>query len=186
MLDAIYSQAKRISKGDPDLCQNILAFNYVNLQNADARGKSLSIGEQVNFMKHRASELRSGARHFIGHGHYKGKDDVYAPLPYLRGDIQIHHFDYSDASDNKECIADGKGKLTWTTSHKHLEDELVFKMDLELFTSLLSAIERQIFLLRFAGYDVKEIASQLRMKTTTVRVYLRDLGREFKHWFALA
>ena len=176
MLDAIYSQAKRISKGDPDLCQNILAFNYVNLQNANARGKILSIGEQVNFMKHRAGELRSGARHYIGHGHYKGKDDVYAPLPYLRGEIQIHHFDYSDASDNKECIADGKGKLTWTTSHKHLEDELVFKMDLEIFTSLLSQVERQIFLLRFAGYDVKEIASQLQMKASTVRVYLRDLG----------
>lgn len=182
MLNVIYSQARRISKGDPDLLQNILAFNHLNLQSADAKGKCLSIGEQVNFMKHRASELRSGTRHFVGHGQYKGKDDVYSPVPYFRGDIHLHHFDYAD-SENEECIGDGKGELTFTTSIKHLEDELVFQLDLDEFIAMLIPVERQIFVSRLAGYNVDEIADELKIKSTKVREYLRDLGIAFKSWF---
>jgi hypothetical protein len=184
ILDIIYSQAKRIYNGDPDLLQNILTFNHSNLQSANARGKSLSIGEQVTFMKHRASELRSGVRHFVGHGQYKGKDDVYSPLPYLRGDIKVHHFDYADG-ENEECIGDGKGELTFTTSIKHLEDELVFKLDLNAFKSMLQPIERQIFLSRLAGYSVNEIADELALTSSSVRKYLADLGVAFKSWFLM-
>ncbi len=184
MLDVIYSQAKRISKGDPDLLQNILAFNHLNLQSAQSRGKALSIGEQVNFMKHRASELRSGTRHFLGHGQYKGNNDVYHPIPYYQGKVQIHHFDYSDG-ENGEKSGDGKGDLTSSTSTKHLEDELVFKMDLELFKSMLSPMERQIFVSRIAGYSVNEISDRLKIKPSTIRIYLQQLGVEYRHWFQM-
>jgi hypothetical protein len=184
MLNVIYSQARRISKGDPDLLQNILAFNHQNLQNAQLKGKNLSIGEQVNFMKHRASELRSGARHFVGHGQYKGIDDVYSPFPYLRGDVKIHHFDYSDG-ENEEQIGDGKGELTFTTSIKHLEDELVFQVDLDEFILMLLPFERKIFLSRVAGYSIGEIADELKIKSTRVSEYLRDIGDAFKSWFLM-
>ena len=185
MLDVIYSQAKRIAKGDTDLEQNILAFNHLNLQSAQSKGKCLSIGEQVNFMKHRASELRSGARHFVGHGQYKGNDDVYSPVPYFRGDIYLHHFDYHDALDHDECIGDGKGELTFTTSIKHLEDEVIFRLDLDEFIAMLIPVERQIFVSRLAGYNVDEIADELKIKSTKVREYLRDLGDAFKSWFLM-
>ena len=184
MLNVIYSQAKRISKGDPDLLQNILAFNHQNLQNAQSRGKALSIGEQVNFMKHRASELRSGARHFVGHGQYKGNDDVYSPVPYFRGDIHLHHFDYTDG-DNDEQTGDGKGELVYTSSIKHLEDDVIFEMDLNAFMSMLIPIEKQIFVSRLAGYSIGEIAEEIDLTTSSVRSYLSDIGTAFKSWFLM-
>lgn len=184
MLNIIYSQAKRISNGDPDLLQNILAFNHLNQQSALSRGKCLLIGEQVNFMKHRASELRSGARHFVGHGQYKGNDDVYSPVPYFRGDVNLLHFDYADG-ENEECIGGGKGELAFTTSFKHLEDELVFKLDLNTFKSMLEPIERQIFVARLAGYSISEIADEHDLTTSSVRSHLADIGTVFKSWFEL-
>jgi len=182
MLDAVYSQAKRIARGDPDLEQNILAFNYQNLQSANARGKQLSIGEQVNFMKHRAGELRSGTRLPIGHGRYKGKDDVYHPLPYFQGKIQIHHFDYADG-ENEEQTSDGRGELAYTSSRMHLEDEILFDVDIEQFTSMLSPIEKRIFLSRVAGYNVDEIAKDLAISTSSVKKHLSEIGEAFKEWF---
>ena len=179
MNHAVYSQAKRIAKGDQDIEQNILAFNHLNRQSALSRGKCLSIGEQVNFMKHRASELRSGARHYVGHGQYKGNDDVYSPVPFFRGDIHLHHFDI------EESTGDGKGELVYTSSIKHLEDELVFQMDLNAFKSMLQPIERQIFVSRIAGYNIDEIADELKIKSTRVREYLRDIGDAFKNWFEM-
>ncbi len=58
----ILQKAKRISKNDPDIQQNILAWNFQNLQSAAAKGRELSIGEQIKFMRRRASELRAGKR----------------------------------------------------------------------------------------------------------------------------
>ena len=185
MLNVIYSQARRISKGDDDLMQNILAFNHQNLQNAQLKGKYLSVGEQVNFMKHRASELRSGVRHYLGHGRYKGIDDVYSPFPYLHGDIQIHHFDYANG-DNDEQTGDGKGELTFSTSIKHLEDECLFEIDFKQFTSMLTPVERKIFLSRLAGYSIGEIAKEIDLTTSSVRSYLSDIGTAFKSWFLMS
>ena len=185
MLDSIYSQAKRISNGDPDLLQNILAFNHQNLQNAQLKGKCLSIGEQVNFMKHRASELRSGARLPIGHGRHKGKDDVYHPWPYLHGKVKIHHFDYQDSSEHEEFIYDGKGELAFTTSIKHLEDECLFEIDFKQFTSMLMPIERKIFLSRLEGYSISEIADEIDLTASSVRSYLADIGVAYRSWFEL-
>jgi hypothetical protein len=180
MHDISYSQAKRISGDDPDLEQNILAFNHLKLQSALARGEKLSIGEQVNFMKHRAGELRSGARLPIGHGRYKGKDDVYHPGQYFQKKVEIHHFDYPE-----ECINDGRGSLTFTSSIKNLEADALFEVDIEQFTSMLIPVERKVFLLRIAGYDVDEIADELKINSTTVRIYLRDAVVVFKKWFSI-
>ena len=179
MNHAVYSQAKRIAKGDQDIEQNILAFNHLNLQSADARGKYLSIGEQVNFMKHRASELRSGARHYVGHGHYKGNDDVYSLVPYYQGKVKIHHFDF------EEQTGDGKGELTFTSSIKHLEDECLFEIDFKQFTSMLTPMERQIFTSRIAGFAVEEISDELDITSSIVRKHLCDIGDAFKSWFEM-
>lgn len=184
MNSAVYSQAKRIAKGDQDVEQNILAFNHLNRQSALSRGKCLSIGEQVNFMKHRASELRSGARHFVGHGQYKGNDDVYSPVPYYQGKVKIHHFDYADG-DNDENTGNGKGELVYTSSIKHLEDELVFQLDLNTFKSILIPVEKKIFTSRIVGYSVDEIADELNIATSSVRKYLADIGDAFKRWFEM-
>ena len=85
MQPEIYSQAERIAGGDPDLKQNILAMAFQNTQNAIARGKELCIGEQVNFMKFRAGNLKSGSRYDFGHANYKSSEDVYSSLdvPWL-------------------------------------------------------------------------------------------------------
>ncbi len=77
MQPEIYSQAERIARGDLDLQQNILAMTYQNTQNALSRGKDLSVGEQVNFMKFRVGNLKSGSRYDFGHANYKGSQDVY-------------------------------------------------------------------------------------------------------------
>jgi len=182
MQNSIYSQAKRIARGDPDLEQNILAFNFQNLQSANARGKQLSIGEQINFMKHRAGELRSGTRLPIGHGRYKGNQDVYHPQPYFQGKIQIHHFDYAEG-DNEEQTSDGRGELAYTSSRMHLEDEILFDVDIEQFTSMLSPIEKRVFLSCVAGFNIDEIAEDFAISMSTVKRSLSEIGVAFKEWF---
>jgi len=89
MDDIILSQANKIANGDPDVVQNILAWNYQNFSNAFEKGRVLSIGEQVNFMKHRAGELRSGIRRDFGHGGYHANEDVHCKNLYYNGEVEI-------------------------------------------------------------------------------------------------
>ena len=95
MRQEVLSQADRISRGDDDLRQNMLSFNYQNNYNALSRGKKLSIGEQVNFMKMRASELKSGKRYDFGHNRYKGSDDVYNLQRFYNGDVRVLRIHYA-------------------------------------------------------------------------------------------
>jgi len=65
MLPAIEKQAMRIAKGDKDIAQSVQAMVFCTYQRALERGKNLSIGEIVNLLKWRASEIKSGVRlHF--------------------------------------------------------------------------------------------------------------------------
>ena len=91
MDNAILSQANRIANGNPDIMQNILAWNFQNYNNAFVKGKQLSIGEQVNFMKHRAGEFRFGIRRDFGYGRYHANEDVFNKKLYYSGEVEIHH-----------------------------------------------------------------------------------------------
>ena len=112
---SILSQANRIAKADSDVMQNILACNFQNYIGALAKGKKLSIGEQVNFMKYRAREFRSRYRRDFGHGRYHAHQDVLNKKLYYAGKVEIHHFQYYDESENEEDVNNGKGEITWFT-----------------------------------------------------------------------
>jgi len=62
----ILKKASQISQSDPDIQQNILAWNFQNLKSAAAKGKKLSIGEQVKFMRRRASNFELGLEDILG------------------------------------------------------------------------------------------------------------------------
>ena len=108
---SILSQANCIANGDPDIVQNILACNFQNYIGALAKGKKLSIGEQVNFMKHRAGEFRSRYRRDFGHGGYHANEDVHCKKLYYSGEVEIFHIQYADESEHIEDINNGKGEI---------------------------------------------------------------------------
>jgi len=182
---AILSQANRIANENPDTLQNILAWNYQNYNNAFVKGKQLSIGEQVNFMKHRAGEFRSGKRRDFGHGRYHANEDVHCKKLYYDGEVKIHHFQYEDDADHEECPNDGKGDITAFTSIKDVEAAVIFQIDFEKFLSLLSNEERNIFLKRLEGFTLKEIANDIKLDITTVQRWLRTLCEKYIDWFGL-
>jgi hypothetical protein len=185
MENVIISQANRIANGDPDIMQNIVACNFQNCNGALAKGKKLSIGEQVNFMKHRAGEYRSGIRRDFGHGRYHANEDVHCKKLYYAGEVEIHHFQYHDESENEEDVNNGKGEITSFTSVKDVEASCIFQVDFEQFLGRLSNIERNIFLMRLEGYSISEIAKDLMLDVTTIRRWLTMLGRRYVHWFGI-
>ncbi|MBD3340632.1 MAG: hypothetical protein GF353_16105 [Candidatus Lokiarchaeota archaeon] len=174
MSPAILSQAKRIANGDTDVLQNILANIFQNCTVASAKGKTLSIGEQVNFMKHRAGELRSGARNHFGNYDRKA-GDVYNKHLYYQGKVEINYLHFEDD--------DGKGALTAFTAMKNSEDNYILKIDLENFIDTLSDRERIIFMKRLEGYQHREIADVMNLSLWTIGRKLTDIGRRFIAWF---
>ena len=185
MENVILSQANRIANGDPDIMQNILAWNFQNWSSASAKGKTLSIGEQVNFMKHRAGEFRSGIRRDFGHGRYHANEDVHCKRLYYTGEVEIHHLQYNDESENEEDVNDGKGEITWFTSVKDVEASCIFHLDLEKFLALLSTKERNILLKKLEGFTNIEIADDLMVDVATVRRWLKTLCGRYSDWFGL-
>ena len=181
----ILSQANRIANGDPDVMQNILAWNFQNCAGANARGKMLSIGEQVNFMKHRAGEFRSGVRRDFGHGGYHASQDLFNKKLYHSGEVEIFHFHYSDEAEHSEDINNGKGEISAFTSIKDVEAACIFQVDFEEFLGRLSEKERNIFLKRLEGYTMAEIANDVKLDVATVRNWLKTVGRKFIDWFGI-
>jgi hypothetical protein len=177
MSPAVLSHARRISKGDPDIEQNILACNVQNYRSAQTRGKELSIGEQVVFMQHRAGEFRSGIRNEFGSKGCKSKDVMNKKL-YYQGKVEVHHIDHE--VENPEG---GKGAITAMTSVKNHEANYIFQIDMEIFLGALPDEERMIFVMRIEGFKQREIAEKLRWKVNAVRKTLFDIGRKFAEVF---
>ena len=176
MHEIIYSQANRIARGDQDIEQNILGMLFQNNQNATAKGKVLSIGEQVNFMKYRAGNLRSGSRNDFGHGKYKAWQDVYNKLLYYQGELEIHRIHYEDESGNEEQPESGRGNLNTILAEYHLEDECLSAVDMESFVSGLSEMDRDILVNRLAGFSFKEISRFLNCSVVYVRQRFYDVS----------
>ena len=185
MRPEVLSQADRISRGDEDLRQNILSFNCQNNYNALSRGKNLSIGEQVNFMKMRASELRSGKRYDFGHNRYKGSDDVYNLQRFYNGDVRVLRIHYSDESGNDEFPENGIGELTFETSNKNAEQQYLFNVDIEAFLKTLNRCERIIFTKFVSGYSYNYISDIVKLSPYEVSDNMRMIGLEFAKWFEI-
>jgi hypothetical protein len=174
MQPEIYSQANRIANGDPDLQQNILAMTFQNTQNAISRGKDLSVGEQVNFMKYRVGNLKSGSRHDFGHGQYKGSQDVYAKHLYFKGELEIHRIHYEDEEWDDQPQTD-KGFTTGVLAKVNLEDECLLAIDLENFIAVLPVEDREILVRRMAGFSYNEIADALKCSSYRVQDRFREI-----------
>jgi hypothetical protein len=185
MQNVITSQANRIANGNPDVMQNILAWNFVNCESTSAKGKTLSIGEQVNFMKHRAGEYRSGIRRDFGHGRYHANGDVHNKKLYYAGEVEIYHLQHEEDAEHAEDINDGKGEITSFTSIKDVEAAVIFQVDLEKFLSLLTNKERIIFLKRLEGFTLKEIAGDCKLDVDAVRRCFKTLYGKYILWFGI-
>ena len=121
MLPALQSQASRIFNGDKDGMQDALSMAYLNYTRCLARkNRKLSIGECVNFMKHRATELNNGTRPHFGNVTTRRTNDVYFRLAYLDGEVERLSFDFED-SENEEG---DHGQIAFQTRVPHREDDI--------------------------------------------------------------
>jgi hypothetical protein len=98
----ILSKASQISNKDSDIKQNILAWNFQNLKSAAVKGKKLSIGEQIKFMRRRAGELRAGTRRYFGNNGGHLAKDVFNKNLYYSGKLKLLKIHYTDESGNEE------------------------------------------------------------------------------------
>ena len=91
MLPTLQSQASRIFNGDKDSTQNALGIAYANYNSCLSRkNRQLSIGELMNFIKYRATELNNDTRPHFGNISNKRTNDVYFKLAYLDGKVDLH------------------------------------------------------------------------------------------------
>ena len=147
----VLQKANQISNKDPDITQNILAWNFQNIKNASAKGKKLSIGEQIKFMRSRAGELKAGTRRYFGNNGGHLAKDVFNKNLYYSGMIKLLRIHYEDDSGNEENPNRGRSEIAAFTSTKDVEAGCIFNLDLEKFLTSLSKIERTILLKKLEG-----------------------------------
>jgi len=186
MLPPLMSQAIRIAKHDNDLTQNIISMAFMTYNSAQKRGKDLSIGELVNFMKYRAGDLKKGKRLPVGSVREKTTQDVYNIRNYFHGHVKLLSLDFS-TSDNECCedAVDGLGELTVATACRSCSDNVLFEVGFESFLRQLSPRSRQVFMLRLAGYNCSEIVKSAHICSHTLKASLKRTGRKFIDYFEL-
>jgi len=175
----ILQKAYQISKCNQDIQQNILAWNFQNLKNAAAKGKVLSIGEQIKFMRRRAVELRSGTRRYFGNNGGHLAKDVFNKNLYYSGKIKLLKIHYDDDSGNEENPNRGRSEIAVFTSLKDVEAGCIFNLDLEVFLSGLSKTETTILLKKLEGFSINEIGEIVRLSRYSVATKLKNIGRRY-------
>ena len=178
MAKPLMSQAKRIAHNDPDLAQSIVAMAYKAYDNAQSRGKNLSVGELVNFMKYRATDLKNGKRLPFGNRSTQMFRDVYNPRNYLNGDVEVFSLDFMP-DDKDRDYSD-----SIQTSRKDGSDNVVFQIGLQRFFKNMPQA-KVLFQMREAGYSYKEIAQHLHKPVYKIKRQIKEFGREFIRYFEL-
>ena len=175
----ILQKASLISQGNPDIKQNILAWNFQNLKSAAAKGKKLSIGEQIKFMRRRASELRSGTRRYFGNNGGHLAKDVFNKNLYYSGKIKLFRIHYKDEAGNDEDPDKGRSEIAAFTSIKDVEAGCIFNLDLEVFLAGLSGTEKTILLKKLEGFSINEIVGIVNLSRYVVTSKLKNIGRRY-------
>ena len=175
----ILKKANQISKNDPDIRQNILAWNFQNLKSAASKGNKLSTGEQIKFMRRRAGELRSGARRYFGNNGGHLAKDVFNKNLYYSGKIKLLRIHYKDEAGNDEDPDKGRSEIAALTSIKDMEAGCIFNLDLEVFLAGLSKTEKTILLKKLEGFSIDEIVEIVRLSRYSVTTKLKNIGRSY-------
>ena len=179
MAKPLMAQANRIARNDADLAQSIISMAYKAYENAQSRGKELSVGELVNFMKYRASDLKNGKRLPFGNRSTQMSRDVYNPRNYLNGNIEIFSFDLK--ADDK----DYDYSFSILTSRKDGSNDVIFQIGLEKFFKSTGPQAKVLFQMREAGYTYKEISQHLHQPVYKIMRQIKEFGREFIRYFDL-
>ncbi len=159
---------------------------YCNHLAASSRGKELSVGELVNFMKHRCGELRQGRRLPFGNKSGRSMGEVYRVSNYLNGNVELLSLNFarSDGESGEDSF-DGQGQITAMVATRDMSEDALFEVGMEGFLAGFRDWVRCAFLLKVAGYTYKEIARRLCRSPDSVRCRLRQVGRKFIAYFEL-
>ena len=184
--EPLVAQAYRIAKGNQDHAQDIMAMAYCNHLAAASRGKELSAGELVNFMKHRCGELRQGRRLPFGNKSGRSTGEVYRVSNYLNGNVELLSLNFTGLDgESKEDALDGQGQITAMIATRDMSEDALFEVGMEGFLGSFREWVRHAFLLKVAGYTYKEIARGLCRSPDSVRRHLKLAGRKLIEHFEL-
>ena len=171
MYTILERHADRISRGDMDLKQDLLSLSYTTYSSAFSRRHELSLGELVNFMLHRAGELRSGKRRHFGNLGHNGPKDVYSIVRYYNDDVKITHLNGSEGIDD----------VLLDSFHKRrapIADKIAFRIDFKNFLMNLPERDRLILTKRMEGYKLKEISLIFNSSPSGISRCLKKMGEE--------
>ena len=83
--------------------------------------------------------MKSFLRYDFCHVNYKASEDVYNKQLYFNGELEIHHIQYEEDSEQNEQPENGKGFFTGILAKVNLEDECLLAIDLDVLFLLISA-----------------------------------------------
>lgn len=181
VLDPVVSQAKWLAKGDDDLAQDIAAMAFDNYRRCQERGKDLSVGELVSFMKHRRSEISSGRRLPFGNVSRSGAMDVYRISNFFRGEVSILNWD-TDEDEDDFCE---RGWAVMLSATKDISNAVIFNMGFEAFLKTLEDYQQKPLLMRMSGYSAREIGEEMGITPDVIRYHLKHVGKAFIAYFTL-
>ena len=161
--------------------QDALAMAYSNYCNRLSRKKQkLSVGELVNFIKYRATELNNGSRAHFGNITTRRTNDVYHRFAYLNGQVERLSFDYED-KENEET---DKNPLAYHAQVPAKEDDIIFNIDFNRFYKKLSKIEKELLDWRLYGLSCTEISNIMQLECLDVRYKLKQIGKNFTDFYS--
>jgi len=175
----VISQAYHIAKEDADVAGSIIAMAYQAYENAQKRGKTLSVGELVNFMKHRANDLKHGNRLHMGSVSKQISKDVYSPRNYLSGEVEVFSLELKEEDDDKDYTE------SILTSRDDWSDNVIFQIGMEGFLNTISKDSRKLITLRNAGYRYSEIAKIVKSPVHVIKSRLKEAAKAFIQYFEL-
>lgn len=184
-IQPLQKQADIISKGNPDIKQDVLAMCFDSYQRAQERGKELSIGELVNLMKYRAGSLRSGERLPFGNISNKTTGDVFHKGNYFKGNVEVLSLDYGNRDEDIEKPGDGRGMFTEMISTRDFSDAVLFQIGYENFLKQYSLISQKILQMRWEGYTLEEVAQATGFSRDKVLSILRRIKSDFLLYFQI-
>jgi len=180
MLPTLQSQASRIFNGDKDSIQDALAMAYLNYSSCLARkNHQLSIGELINFIKYRATELNNETLPHFGNIKARRTTDVYFKKAYLEGKVKRLSLDYVYGENKKGNLS----SLAYLTGIPSNEDDILFNIDFAKFRKQLNRLERELLDWLLYGLNRKEISRVMQLNQDHVRTRLRQIGFKFAEFF---
>ena len=153
-----------------DKIQELLAQSFEKFQRDKAAAKEITAQKYKHFVTKRSREL--DFRSVVKKGY--GGDSKIDALGF-----------YQRRPDSETEVVTFNDFLLFQGKSNDVEKNYNFQLDFQKFFSKLNEIQQKVLKFRAEGFELKEIATKLKMKMSNVYSMLQEIKKKFMKFFGL-